>query len=231
MASESYPQGLFVRAPDATELILVRHGASAAAVPGEPFELIEGESNPRLSPEGEAQARAVADRLAREPVAGVFISTLDRTAADRRSVDGALTGLEPVVLADLREVHVGELEGGRFRIAFADRDPVIVRLLAEQRWEVIPAPRPSCTGDPRARGGRAGRRRRRPGSAAVVVTHGGVIAELCRQATAASCSRPARRTPRSRGSWSGRRWLAAALYNDTTHLAAAAAGPPCRRPR
>ena len=60
MSSRSYPQGLFVPPPDATELIVVRHGSSADAVPGEPFELIEGQSNPPLSPDGEAQARAVA---------------------------------------------------------------------------------------------------------------------------------------------------------------------------
>ena len=42
------------------------------------------------------------------------------------------------MLPGLREVHVGELEGGRFRVAFAERDPVFTRLLAEQRWEVIP---------------------------------------------------------------------------------------------
>ena len=126
--SESYPQGLFVPPPDATELILVRHGASADAVPGESFELIEGQSNPPLSPAGEAQARAVAERLAPEPAAGLFISTLGRTAQTAAPL-AALTGLEPVVLPDLREVHVGEFEGGRFRIALAERDPVFVRLL------------------------------------------------------------------------------------------------------
>jgi probable phosphoglycerate mutase len=42
------------------------------------------------------------------------------------------------VVPGLREVHTGELEGGRFRIAVADRDPVILRLFAEERWDVIP---------------------------------------------------------------------------------------------
>ena len=227
------PQGLFVPAPDATELILVRHGASAAAVPGEPFELIEGQSNPWLSPEGEAQARAVADRLAREAVAGIFISTLDRTAQTAAPLT-ALTGLEPVVLADLREVHVGELEGGRFRIAFADRDPVIVRLLAEQRWEVIPGAESSAALATRVR--RAAEQVAAavgPGAAAVVVTHGGVIAELCRQATG---SEPFAFLRVDNASITrivvevGGGWLLRS-YNDTTHLAAAAAAPPSRPPR
>src|SRR3954462_4705157 len=55
---ETYPQRQFVLPPDATEVVLVRHGASAAAVPGEPFEQLEGQSDPPLAPEGEEQARA-----------------------------------------------------------------------------------------------------------------------------------------------------------------------------
>ena len=217
---ERYPQGLFVPPPDATELIVVRHGSSADAVPGEPFELIEGQSNPPLSPDGEAQARAVGERLARERPAGLFISTLDRTAQTAAPL-AALTGLEPVVVPDLREVHVGEYEGGRFRIAFAERDPVIVRLLAEQRWEVIPGAESSDALAARLRGAvdqivtAVG-----PGAAAVVITHGGVIGELCRQATG---SEPfaflhvdnasiTRIVVEASGNWLLR------SYNDTTHL-------------
>jgi 2,3-bisphosphoglycerate-dependent phosphoglycerate mutase len=228
----SYPQGPFVPPPDATELILVRHGASADAVPGEPFELIEGQSNPPLSPTGETQARAVAGRLAGEPVVGLFISTLDRTAQTAAPL-AALTGLEPVVLPDLREVHVGELEGGRFRVALAERDPVFTRLLAEQRWEVIPGAESSAALAARVRAAAeqvaatVG-----PGAAAVVITHGGVIAELCRQATG---SEPfaflrvdnasiTRIVVDAGGSWLLR------SYNDTTHLEGAAAGPPSRLP-
>ncbi len=227
---ERYPQGLFVPPADATELIVVRHGSSAAAVPGEPFELIEGQSNPPLSPDGEAQARAVAERLARERPAGLFISTLDRTAQTAAPL-AALSGLAPVVLPDLREVHVGEYEGGRFRIAFADRDPVIVRLLAEQRWEVIPGAESSAALAARVRAAAeqvvaaVG-----PGAAAVVVTHGGVIGELCRQATG---SEPFAFLHVDNASitrivvGADGRWLLRS-YNDTTHLAGAAAGPPSR---
>lgn len=229
----SYPQGPYVPPPDATELIVVRHGSSAAAVPGEPFELIEGQSNPPLSPDGEAQARALAERLAREPVAALFISTLDRTAQTAVPL-AALTGLEPVVEPDLREVHVGELEGGRFRIAFAERDPLIARLLAEQRWEVIPGAESSAALAARVRG--AAERIAAavgPGAAAVVVTHGGVIGELCRQATGSDPfaflhvdnASITRIVVEAGGTWRLR------AYNDTTHLEGAAAGPPSRPPR
>ena len=226
----SYPQGPYRPPPDATELIVVRHGASAAAVPGEPFELIEGQSNPPLSPDGEAQAGAIAQRLAREPVSALYISTLDRTAQTAAPL-AALTGLEPVVLPDLREVHIGELEGGAFRIAFANRDPVIVRLLAEQRWEVIPGAESSAALAARVRG--AAERIAAavgPGAAAVVVTHGGVIGELCRQATGSDPfaflhvdnASITRIVVEADGNWMLR------TYNDTTHLEGAAAAPPSR---
>ena len=228
--AERFLQRPFVPPDDATELIVVRHGASAAAVPGEPFELIEGQSNPPLAPEGEAQARAVAERLVSEHPAGIFVSTLTRTAQTAAPL-AALTGLEPVVVPALREVHVGELEGGRFRIAVARGDPLIARLFAEGRWDVIPGAESSA--------GLAARARTAaqdvvaavgPGAAAVVITHGGVIADLCRQATG---SEPfaflhvdnasiTRIVVRGDGTWLLR------SFNDSAHLAATAAAPPSR---
>ena len=70
-----------------------------------------------------------------------------------------------------------------------------------------------------------------PGAAAVVMTHGGVIAELCRQATG---SEPFAFLRVDNASITrivveaGGNWLLRS-YNDTTHLEGAAAGPPSRR--
>ena len=187
MTDDNYYQRPYERPAGATELVLVRHGASAAAVPGVPFPLVAGHSDPPLAPEGELQARALADRLAGESIARVFISPLRRTAQTAAPL-AELTGAEPVVLHDLREVFVGEFEGGEFRIRVADGDPLIARVWAEERWDVIPGAEPMETFARRVRAAAdevvsaTG-----PDCAAVVVSHGGVIAELCRQATA---SRP-----------------------------------------
>ena len=49
------------RPPDgATELVLVRHGASAVAIPGRPFPVVGGQGDPPLAPAGRDQARRVA---------------------------------------------------------------------------------------------------------------------------------------------------------------------------
>jgi probable phosphoglycerate mutase len=231
-----YHQQAYAPPPGATELVLVRHGASAAAVPGLPFPLLDGQSDPPLAPEGEAQARAVADRLAGEPLAGVFVSPLRRTEQTAAPL-AARTGGEPVVLRDLREVHVGELEGGEFRIRVANGDPLIARLWAEQRWDVIPGAEPMDAFARRVRAAAdavvaaAG-----PDCSAVVVSHGGVIAELCRQATGSRAfafinvdnASISRLVVLPDGAWLLR------SYNDTAHLATpvdAAAAPPSRPPR
>ena len=53
----AYRQPRFQAPPGATELILVRHGESQAAVDGQPFELVDGQGDPALAPNGREQAR------------------------------------------------------------------------------------------------------------------------------------------------------------------------------
>lgn len=181
--SEAYEQRPYAVPADATEVILVRHGASAAAVPGEPFELLDGRGDPSLASAGERQAAAVAERLAGENLAGIFTSTLRRTQETAAPL-ARRTGLEPRVLADLCEVCLGDWEGGEFRIRFRAGDPLVAEVMREERWEVIPGAESSAVFAERTRRGldavvaAAG-----PGASVAAFVHGGVIAELCRQAT------------------------------------------------
>ena len=137
--TQQFPQRPFVPPDDATEIVMIRHGASAAAEPGVPFPLVGGHADPPLAPEGREQAEAVGARLAPERFAGVFVTPLRRTAETAAPLC-ARTGLDPTVVEDLREVHLGELEGGEFRIRVAERDPLVRRVFTEQRWDVVPAP-------------------------------------------------------------------------------------------
>jgi 2,3-bisphosphoglycerate-dependent phosphoglycerate mutase len=156
----TYHQRSFALPPGATEVILVRHGASAPAVPGEPFPLLDGRGDPPLAAEGEAQALAVADRLAGEGLAGIYVTPLRRTAQTAAPL-AERTGLEPEVVADLCEVSLGEWEGGEFRIRMAERDPVALQAVAEERWDAIPGGRGRGGARRRGRRGRARRRDRR----------------------------------------------------------------------
>jgi 2,3-bisphosphoglycerate-dependent phosphoglycerate mutase len=224
--TRQFPQRAFVPPPDATEIVMVRHGASAAAVPGESFPLIGGHADPPLAPEGREQAEAVGARLRSEPIHAVFITPLRRTAETAAPLC-ARTGLEPTVIEDLREVHLGELEGGEFRIRSAQGDPLVRRVFTEQRWDVIPGAEPMHALAGRVRRGVAaivdavG-----PGAVAAAVVHGGVIGELCRQATG---SRPLAFVHVDNASISrlvvfpSGRWLLR-TFNDTTHLEQPVAG-------
>ncbi|WP_103936773.1 histidine phosphatase family protein [Thermomonospora echinospora] len=136
-AERVYRQSRFAPPPGATEVLLVRHGASQAFRPGEPFPLVDGQGDPELAPEGREQAVQVCRRLAGEHIDAVYVSSLRRTSQTAEPLARAL-GLVSRVEPDLREVHLGSWEGGLFRVKVAENDPVALRLFAEERWDVIP---------------------------------------------------------------------------------------------
>jgi 2,3-bisphosphoglycerate-dependent phosphoglycerate mutase len=60
--SASFPQQRFQPPPEATEIVLVRHGQSQPYVDGQLFELTDGHGDPPLSPQGREQAPDGRDR-------------------------------------------------------------------------------------------------------------------------------------------------------------------------
>ena len=220
MSVESFPQRPYAVPAGATELILVRHGASQAAVEGEPFPLVDGRSDPALAPEGRAQAEAVGARLAEEDFARLFVSGLTRTRETAAPL-AARREMEPELVPDLVEVGLGEWEGGEYRIRMRRRDPLAVRVHREERYDLIPGAEPAEAFAARVdRGVRRVVRETGPDAAAVVVVHGGVIGEICRQATG---SRPFAFIRADNGSLTrvvvrkdGSRLVRS--FNDTAHL-------------
>lgn len=182
--TRTYPQRSWSLPPDATEILLVRHGASQAAVPGEPFETIEGgHADPPLAPEGHAQAERVGQRLAAEPPEALFVTPQQRTSQTAAPLVAA-TGLRPTVVPELREVHLGDWEGGELRIRTAHGDPLVATIFEQQRWDVIPNAEPRDAFAARVRAGiDAVVAATGPGRRAAAFCHGGVIGELCHQAT------------------------------------------------
>ncbi len=179
-----FPQRLYRVPPGATELLLVRHGASEAAEEGRAFPALGVHSDPPLAPEGHEQAKAVCERLAGVKLAGVVVSPLRRTAETAAPLLDAL-GIEPVVEHDLREVHLGEWEGGLFRQKVADRDPLAVRMLAEERWDVIPGAERNEEFAFRVRAAVDRVVEGFSGLSVAVFTHGGVIGAILAEATGA----------------------------------------------
>jgi probable phosphoglycerate mutase len=210
--------------PGATDLLLVRHGASETYVDGSPFALVDGHGDPPLSADGEAQARQVGGRLADAGIDAIYVTSLRRTAQTAAPLAARL-GLTPRVEADLREVHLGEWEGGLFRKNVATGHPISVRMLAEERWDVIPGAESSEVLARRVQAAIDRIAAAHPGQRVAAFTHGGVIGQAL---ALASGSRPfailgAENTSISRLVITADRWLVRS-FNDTAHLDGVAAG-------
>lgn len=173
------------KAPEgATEILLIRHGASAPARADRPFPLVDGQADPDLAPEGREQAERVAERLAEEKLDAIYVTPLRRTAQTAAPLAARL-GLEPRVEAGMREVHLGEWEGGLFRKKVADNDPVAQRMWAEERWDVIPGAERTEEFAARVEESLARLGAAHAGGRIAVFTHGGVIAQALAAATGA----------------------------------------------
>jgi len=181
--AEGFRQSRFVSASGATRVLLVRHGESAPAHPDRPFPLAGGHGDPELHPDGVLQAQAVGARLAAvEPIAAIYVTTLRRTHQTAAPLAGLL-GIEPVIEADLREVHLGDWEGGELRTRSAAGDPLFLQVLEQQRWDMIPGAEPLSDFDARLQAGLGRIVAAHPDQTVVAVVHGGVIGQLLAHAT------------------------------------------------
>ena len=90
----SYRQNRFRVPPGATEILLVRHGESEPATLSHPFPVVDGRSDPALSPEGREQAAQVAVRLATAGLHAIYVTKLRRTAEKAATLASRL-GLKP----------------------------------------------------------------------------------------------------------------------------------------
>jgi alpha-ribazole phosphatase len=159
-----------------TLIFLVRHGE----VEGAGTRRFIGHLDVPLSPDGERQCAAQAERLARVPLAAVFASDLARA---RRSgeIIGARHGLAPVIVPALREMAMGRWEGLTSEEIHA-REPDAYRAWLERVGE-YPFPEGESVPDLAARAGPAfdAIARLHPGRAIAIVAHGGTNrALLCR---------------------------------------------------
>jgi probable phosphoglycerate mutase len=215
---EEYRQARFETPPGATELLLVRHGESAPARRGQRFPLVDGLSDPELAPEGQQQARRVADRLSVAKIDHIYVTTLRRTVQTAAPLVERL-GLPTKVEAGLREVFLGEWEGGLFRQMVAENGETAQRLWTEQRWDVIPGAEPADAFADRVRAAIERLAAVHPDETVAVFTHGGVIGQVF---ALASGSRPFAFVGADNGSISHivitpQAWIIR-RFNDTAHL-------------
>ncbi len=182
MAEQEYRQHKFERPPGATDIILVRHGESRPARPSEPFPLVDGHGDPELAETGRDQATRVGERLRHYPVDAIYVTKLRRTHETAAPLCQHL-GMTPTVNPDLHEVHLGDWEGGIFRVKAAEQHPKFIQMHEEERWDAIPGAEPSDQFAERVLRGINTIAANHPDQMVVVVVHGGVIGQLAHMAT------------------------------------------------
>jgi broad specificity phosphatase PhoE len=90
-------------------LILIRHGETVHNVDG----IAQGWNDSALSPRGEQQVAALAERIAAMEVDAIYSSTLNRALSTARAI-AKLTNHTITTLDDLREMNYGAWEGQSF---------------------------------------------------------------------------------------------------------------------
>lgn len=179
-----YRQHSYQAPAGATEVLLVRHGESRAASADNPFPLVDGHGDPELHPNGERQAIMVGERLRHETIAAIYVSNLRRTQQTAAPLSRHLN-LQPKIDPDLREVFLGEWEGGVMRIRAAAGDPIFAQMQEQQRWDVIPGGESWDNLNTRLLRGLGRIHAAHPNEKVVAVVHGGVIGHLVAHASGA----------------------------------------------
>ncbi|MFC4858187.1 histidine phosphatase family protein [Actinophytocola glycyrrhizae] len=216
--SEEYRQFRFTLPPGATEILLVRHGESQPAREDRPFPKVDGQGDPPLAAVGEEQAELVAKRLEHEELDGLYVTTLRRTHQTAEPLAKRL-GVTPAVEPGMREINLGEWEGGLFRIRVAQQHPLAQQMFERERWDVIPGAESTEAFAARVRESLTRIAAAHTDRRVAVFTHGGTIGQVVSMATG---SRPFAFIDADNASitqlvvW-GERWVIR-RFNDTAHL-------------
>jgi 2,3-bisphosphoglycerate-dependent phosphoglycerate mutase len=214
----SHAQNRYAIPDGATTFVLVRHGSSEAYVEGQSFPLADGHGDPALSELGEEQAELLVPRLLQEDFDAIYVTSLKRT---HQTVAPYLakTGRTAETIFELREVFMGDWEGGEFRAHFAAGDPRALAVFEDGEWGAIPGAETTQQLQDRCVSALLKLHGQHQNQRVMCVVHGGVIDVICQWATGA----------RQAYHWGAENasvhvvvvngdYRRLHLFNDTTHL-------------
>jgi alpha-ribazole phosphatase len=150
-----------------TRLVLVRHALPADGG------LVLPTAEVGLGEAGHEQARLLAPRLAAVRPTALYSSPRPRAVQTARPV-ADLLGIEPEIVADLRELEFGELEGMAL-VDIGQRHPELVGWTSRPSGAVFPGGETVSSVRDRTVAATEAIARANPGGTAVVVCHGVVI--------------------------------------------------------
>ena len=165
-------------------LLLIRHGESSANAEGR----IQGHLDIPLSDAGRRQSQALAERLAALSIDALYTSPLKR-AGQTAAPLAAKLALPPLPRDGLMERDVGALEG-LTRSDILERFPEYVRARREGRPFDLPGYESDVVFNQRVELVISEIIQAHPGGAVAAVTHGGVIAAMCRRTLQMPTVRP-----------------------------------------
>ncbi|XP_060194114.1 phosphoglycerate mutase-like protein 4 [Lycium barbarum] len=162
--------------PNLTEIIVVRHGETEWNADGR----IQGHLDVELNDIGRQQAMAVAARLSKETrISAIYSSDLKRAHETAETIARSCGDLEVIKDPDLRERHLGDLQGISLREAAKSQPMAYKAFLSDRNDQEIPGGGESldqlyqrCTSCVQ----RIAKKHR--GERVVVVAHGGAIRAL-----------------------------------------------------
>ncbi len=160
---------------NSTDFILIRHGQTAENIAGR----LQGHLDSELDNTGIRQAHAAAERLAGEHFDVIYSSDLKR-AFETAGIIAARHELEAIPLKELREWHLGELEG-RFTSELWQEYPQIMDcFLHEHEDEAVPGGESFARFNCRVADLLDKLAEKHAGQRVVLVTHGGVMRAVFR---------------------------------------------------
>ncbi|WP_069300059.1 histidine phosphatase family protein [Neptunicoccus sediminis] len=180
--TKEYPQHRFVVPKDGVDVLFIRHGETIPARPGVSFPMKDGHGNPPLHPRGEAQAEAVGERLRHTHFDALYVTSLQRTHQTMAPLAKHL-GMTPIEEPDLREIRLGDWDGGLYRIKSAEGAPEFLRAKAEHEWGHIPGAETTAELHERVERGLRRLLDNHAGERIAFCVHGGVVGAIMSIAT------------------------------------------------
>lgn len=177
-------QHRFTLPKGAADLLLIRHGETEAAIRGQNFPMKDGQGDPSLHPVGRQQAEAIGKHLADWPIDAIWVTSLIRTHQTAAPLTKALN-LTPQIEPDLREIFLGDWDGGEYRFRANELDPAYVRARDTQQWGEIPGAETTQALHARVKRGLLNIAAQHPDQLVAVFVHGGVVAAAMSVATGA----------------------------------------------
>ncbi|KAK7331112.1 hypothetical protein VNO77_25326 [Canavalia gladiata] len=180
--SLAYDAGYSYSHPDYAEIVVVRHGETAWNAERK----IQGQADIELNQAGRQQAAAVGNRLSKEPkISAIYSSDLQRAFETAQIIAVKCGGPEVVKDIDLRERHMGDLEGVGYGEIKKTNPMAYKTLVSKNDNEELPGGGESVAQlFERCKSALLRIGRKHKGERVVVVTHGASIETLYKWASA-----------------------------------------------